>query len=92
MNTAHIITIPLLKELGFKLDTYKDGYGKASSIRMAGKTVITWNEEGYSCDYFGNPLKPNVAIAIKEDGGTRTVFNGCIYNQTDLRKIVELIK
>ena len=87
-------TDEFLDHIGFvrTKGTVEDQYGKAESIRPKGKRILEWNLEGYSCDYFGNPVKPNIAIEILEDGGTRTVFSGLIYSVTDLIKLLTLVQ
>lgn len=82
-----------LTEIGFtQIPTSGEPqYGKAISNRPKGKQIIYWNNEGYHCDYFGNKLDRNIIFVIEEDGGTRTAFNGCVYNQNDVRNILKLI-
>jgi hypothetical protein len=89
-----IFTDEFLKEIGFTPVECSGAprYGKAISNRPKGKRIISWNNEGYSIDYFGNKLEPNVAFVIEEDCGTRTVFNGCAYSQDETRLILKLIQ
>ena len=90
-----IFTIKFLKEIGFTLiskekSKYKPYqiYGKAKD--RTGMTLISWNEEGASCTYFGDKLEPNNYFCIEKDGGTRIAFNGYVFNQDDVRKILAL--
>jgi hypothetical protein len=90
-----IFTDEFLKEIGFSLIGRKKSgyrpysvYGKAKD--KIGLTIIEWNEEGHSCTYFGEKLEPNTSVGILKDGGTRTAFNGYVYTQDDLKKILSL--
>ena len=49
-----------------------------------GKRLIQINASDYDKYKF-------VFVGIKEDGGTRTVFNGICYTQDDLIKILSLV-
>ena len=90
-----IFTDEFLKEIGFTLISRKQSdfkpypiYGKAKD--RVGMTIIEWCDEGHSCTYFGDKLEPNTSVGILKDGGTRYAFNGYVYNQDDLRKILSL--
>jgi len=90
-----IFTEEFLKEIGFTLTEKKESqfkphsiYGKAQD--RIGLTILQWCEEGHSCTYFGDKLEPNTSLGILKDGGTRTVFNGYVYTQDDVRKILSL--
>lgn len=90
-----IFTTDFLKEIGFNLiseqaSKYKPYalYGKAKD--RIGLTIIYWNEEGAHCTYYGEVLKPNNYFCIEKDGGTRTVFNGYVFTQDDVRKLLSL--
>ena len=90
-----IFTPEFLDEIGFTLisetkSTFKPYqiYGKAKD--RIGLTHIYWNEEGNSVTYFGKELEPNNSISIRKDGDTRTVFNGYVFSQDDVRKILSL--
>lgn len=90
-----IFTDEFLNEIGFTLIEKKRSdykpysiYGKAKD--RYGMTVIQWCDEGHSCTYFGNELEPNTSVGILKDGGTRYVFNGYVYTQDDLRKVLSL--
>lgn len=65
-------------------------YGRAIDKKMMGMTVLQWNTEGHSVDYFGKPLPPNVSFAILKDGGTRFAFNGYVFSQEDVRRLINL--
>ena len=86
-----IFTEEFIKEIEFLYSSGDENsqYGEAVSIRPRGMTVINWNNEGSICTYFGDKLKPNVSVSIKKDGGTRTVFNGYVYSQDDIRIIID---
>lgn len=86
------ITDELLLELGFKKvkAVGEPQYGKAIDIKTNGMTVLTWNTEGHSCTYFGEKLEANISLGIGKDGGTRTTFNGYVFNEDDLRKVLKL--
>lgn len=76
-----------MASIGFK--TIKDDgiYGEA----IDGITIINWNREGRLCtSYFGETLKPNISLTIKKDGGTRTVFDGYIFYEHQLKYLLEL--
>ena len=90
-----IFTEEFLKEIGFTLTEKKKSefkpypiYGKAKD--RIGLTILQWCDEGHSCTYFGDKLEPNTSLGILKDGGTRTVFNGYVYTQDDVRKILSL--
>jgi len=90
-----IFTDEFLKEIGFTLEYLKQSeykpfknYGKAKD--RIGMTIIYWNEDGASCNYFGEKLEPNNIFIIEKDGGTHTVFNGYVFNQDDVKKILNL--
>jgi hypothetical protein len=90
-----IITNTLLKELGFTLISRTNStfspyqvYGKAKD--KTGMTLIHWNEEGASCTYSGDKLEPNNYLTIEKDGGTRTVFNGYVFNKEDVIHLLKL--
>ena len=92
----NFITKELLNELGFKLISLEKSkyseefYGKAYDKRNNGMTQLTWNTSGHSCTYYGVNLEPNIGLCIKKDGGTRTAFNGYVFNEQDFRKVLEL--
>lgn len=88
-----IITDDILEDIGFERQpTPGHPYGKAISLRPKGKRIISWNEDGFSMDYFGNRLDKNVYVVIEEDAGTRTVFAGVIYSINDLKLILSLVQ
>lgn len=80
-----------LKSIGYA--TVKDDgvYGEAHSIRPKGKIILNWNREGASVDYFGDKLEKNSFLGIKNDAGTRTCFNGIVYDRSDLEKVLNII-
>ena len=82
-----LIGFILIHETKSKYDCYSV-YGQAKD--KIGMTIISWNDEGLSCDYYGNLLNPNTTITIEKDGGTRTVFSGYVYTQEDVQKILSL--
>lgn len=53
-------------------------------------TYLYWNEEGCSVTYFGEILEPNISLAIRKDGDTRYAFNGYVFNQDDVRRLLKL--
>lgn len=98
-----IFTDDFIKKIGFKkVDSYVledfDGtkttykvnppYGRAECPN--GMTILQWNNEGVPCTYFGEKLKPNVSFSIGKDGGTRKAFNGYVYSQEDVIKLLDL--
>lgn len=90
-----IFTADFLKEIGFTLVEEKKSeyepyaiYGKAKD--RTGMTIIEWCEEGYSCTYFREKLEPNTSVGILKDAGTRTAFNGYVFTQDDVRKLLSL--
>lgn len=89
-----IFTDEFLNDIGFTLIEKKKSkykhypiYGKAKD--RTGMTIIQWCDEGNSCTYFGNKLELT-SVSISKDGDTRPVFNGYVYTQDDLRKILSL--
>jgi len=86
-----IFTEDFIKEIGFKFSKGDENsqYGEVNSLIPRGMTVINWNTEGHTCTYFGDKLKENVSVSIKKDGGTRTVFNGYVYSQDDMRMLLD---
>ncbi len=90
-----IFTPEFIKEIGFVLVYEKNSefppyqiYGFIKD--RTGMTHIQWNEDGHSCTYFGVPLEQNVSMEIKKDAGTRTAFNGYVFNQDDVRNLLRL--
>lgn len=80
-----------IKSIGFEV-TGDDGvYGKAESIRARGKTLLAWNREGTTMNYFGDKIEFGMHFSIKEDAGTRTVFSGIIRSQDDIKKVLTLM-
>lgn len=93
----NIFTEEFLEEIGFELVYRKPSkynkeeiYGKAIDKRTGGMTEITWNERGHYCTYFEEELPKNTSMAIKKDGGTRYAFNGYVFTQDDVRKLLSL--
>lgn len=89
----NLFTDELLEELGFKLEYRKiskfspfQEYGRAKS----GMTTLSWNTEGAFCTYHGEPNKDNNIFYIGKDCDTRTAFNGYVFNQEDIRKVIKL--
>ena len=90
-----IFTPEFLKEIGFtlikeeisKFLPYK-AFGSAKD--RIGLTHLYWNYGGHSCTYFGEKLEPNASFCIKKDGETRTAFNGYIFSQDDVRRLLKL--
>jgi hypothetical protein len=101
-----IFTPEFLKEIGFtpvtkyesesfdgKITKYEvePPYGRAIDKRSNGMTVLTWNTEGPDIDYFGEPIEEgSVYFGVGKDGGTRTAFNGYVFNQDDVRRVLKL--
>lgn len=93
-----IFTEEFLEEIGFERTYTSDGsgyelknqYGKAQDKRTKGMTILEWNNEGHSCTYFGEPLESNVSFGIKKDAGTRNAFNGYVYNQEQVKLLLNL--
>ena len=90
MDKNSIFTPEFLDKLGFELVSFERGYGKAIDKRTKGMTVLNWNTEGHSCTYFGELLQPNISFSIRKDADTRYAFNGYIYNQEDVEKLIKL--
>lgn len=90
-----IFTEEFLKEIGFQpindtLTEQSEGViGKALDTKT-NKTKLLWNNEGCQTTLNGEPLKPNVALAIYKDSGTRAVFFGYVFTQDDVRKLLSL--
>ena len=90
-----IFTPEFLKEIGFgliseKISEFKPNLPYGSAKDRYGMSYIYWNENGYSCTYFGMPLEPNYAMSIRKDGDTRTAFNGYVFNQDDVSTVLKL--
>lgn len=87
-----LFTDDFIKEINFKFVNCDENsqYGEASSNYPNGMTIINWNNEGHHCTYFGDKLESNVSMSIKKDGGTRTVFNGYVFTQDDIRNLLKL--
>lgn len=90
-----IFTDDFLKEIGFTLVQKSKSefhphpiYGEAKD--RIGMTIIKWCDEGHLCTYFGDKLAPNTSVTIYKDGGTRKVFNGYVFTQNDVRRILLL--
>lgn len=89
-NMKNIFTPAFLEEIGFVLISFKDGYGKAIDKRTNGMTVLSWSCQGHHCTYFGEKLEPNISFGIRKDGDTRCAFNGYIFNQDDVRRLLKM--
>lgn len=92
-----IFTPEFLKEINFiliseKTSEYKPFQIYGSAKDQIGMTYIYWNEDGPSCTYFGEPLEPSNYMEVRKDGDTRTAFNGYVFNQDDVRKVLSLIR
>lgn len=90
-----IFTDEFLKEIGFSLVYEKTSEFKPHKIYGCAKdriglTHIFWNEEGHSCTYFGDKLEENNSVSIRKDADTRTVFNGYVFSQDDVIRILKL--
>lgn len=87
-----IFTDQFLQEIGFKriLLESSANYGKAVDLRTNGMTELYWNTEGHICTYFGERLQQNVSFSIKKDGGTRYAFNGYVFSQDDVVRLLKL--
>ncbi len=90
-----IFTKEFLKEIGFTL--IKEEKSKFEPFKLYGSakdkiglTIISWSEEGHSCTYFGKKLKNNTSVRITKDGGTRTVFDGYVFNQNEIKLLLNL--
>lgn len=81
-----------LKTIGFKVIKDDGQYGEAHCIRANGMTQLNWNRKGHSCTYFGDKLDPNVSVGltIKKDGGSRTAFNGYVFDREQLELMIKL--
>lgn len=67
-------------------------YGRAIDKRTNGMTVLQWNDEGQRTSYFGEKIPDNTIFLIGKDGGTRTVFNGYVYDVDDVKFILARVK
>jgi hypothetical protein len=90
-----IFTPEFLKEIGFKLvyekiSEYKPNLPYGYAVDRCGMTHIYWNESGHGVTYFGDPLEPNISMSIRKDADTRYAFNGYVFNQDDVRKLLKL--
>jgi len=90
-----IFTPEFLKEIGFtlvyeKISEYKPHKPLGKAKDRIGLTYIYWNEAGHSCTYFGEKLEENVSLLITKDGDTRKAFNGYVFNQDDVRRLLKL--
>lgn len=81
-----------LNDNNFKVLSDDGQYGKAESIKPLGYRTLSFNREGVSCDYFGNPLENNVAMEVRLDAGGRSGFNGIVYNAEDFIKVMTLVR
>lgn len=90
-----IFTEEFLKEIGFtlvydKISAFKPNKPYGCAKDRCGMTHIYWNEDGHSCTYFGDKLEENYSFGIRKDADTRYAFNGYVYNQDDVRKLLSL--
>jgi hypothetical protein len=76
--------------LGFRVTKDDGRYGAAECARTNGMTMIEWNREGRHCTYFGEELPRNFSCTISKDGGTRTAFNGYVFDLSQLDMVVRL--
>ena len=91
-TTDEIFTDEFLEEIGFKR-VHCGGfpeYGRALDKRTNGMTVLAWNNKGASCNYFGEPVEKNIHFGIRKDADTRYAFNGKVFNQDDVRRLLHL--
>jgi hypothetical protein len=73
-----------------KISEYKPNKPYGCAVDKIGMTHIYWNEEGNSCTYSGKKLEPNVSMSIRKDADTRYAFNGYVFNQDDVRRLLKL--
>jgi hypothetical protein len=95
MTPNEIFTPEFIKEIGFilvylKISEFKPNKPYGCAKDKIGLTHIYWNEDGCSCTYFGEKLEPNLSMLVRKDADTRTVFNGYVFNQDDVRNILRL--
>lgn len=74
----------------YKESTYSKGVWCGKAKDRIGLTLIEWCTRGHSVTYFGEELDANMAVGIKKDAGTRTVFNGYCFNKEDFEKVLNL--
>jgi hypothetical protein len=80
-----------IESLGFDIIKDNGEYGKAESKKPKGKILLSWNREGADIDYFGNKIEDeNSFFGIKDDGGTRTTFNGIVFNRDQIELLLKL--
>lgn len=90
-----IFTEEFLEEIGFtlvygKISEYKPNKPYGCAKDRIGLTHLYWNEEGNSCTYFGEKLEENVSLSIRKDADTRYAFNGYVFSQDDVRRLLKL--
>lgn len=95
MEKQDIFTDEFLEEIGFKRVFHEHSpppiYGRADSIKTSGIVGFSWNTKGPHCTYWGEPLEPSTHLTIYRDWRTRSVFNGYVFTQDDVRKLLTLI-
>ncbi len=90
MDKEDLFDKEFIESLGYKV-TRDDGvYGEAQSIRPKGKRIMQWNREGRKMNYFGEPIEYGAYFGIREDGDTRTVFNGIVRTKEQIKLLDSL--
>lgn len=94
------LTPNLLLLLGYELISDDGVYGRYQNvaglnvpghgIMPRGKRLISFNRQ-YTEGRGENAIS-YVYLGIKEDGGTRTVFNGVLKNEEELRTILSFVR
>lgn len=84
-STENAITLQELESIGYEVTkdniSYGDRYLEAIEIKTNGKRIININMN--YCGY--------TALGVKEDGGTRTCFNGHVTCLEDLKFVLDRI-
>lgn len=90
-----------LQKLGYRLLSDKDGYLKYESsweskaLHRKGRTFEQLLGDGKRIIYFNLTYQPQdslVFCGIEEDGGTRTVYNGVLFNDEQLEFILNAVE
>lgn len=79
-----------IESLGYEVISDDGVYGKAESTRAKGMTILSWNREGTTINYFGDKIEYGAFFGIQKDGGTRTAYNGLVRTREQVEMFVEL--
>jgi hypothetical protein len=82
-----------MRMLGYLLVSDKDGYLAYENVAGLEATDYGRMAQGKRKVYFNTTYSPNaVFMGVREDGGTRNVYNGIITSESYMRMILENVR